>query len=138
MKLLLERGADPNAKCHSRDPVFQTVMRYLNVSNEPRDLVGRLLEAGANPNRNGSFGRTPIHQARRDGRAKLLRLLLQHGGNPNVRGHYQRTALHAAAEGNRFELARLLIRAGADPDAADEEGKKPIDLTDDAKLIDLL
>jgi hypothetical protein len=43
-----------------------------------------LLEAGADPNRGDSHGRTPLHRAADHGRLELVRLLLEHGADPSI------------------------------------------------------
>jgi cytohesin len=43
-----------------------------------------LLERGANPNAEDYEGRTPLHEASREGYVEIVKLLLEHGANPRI------------------------------------------------------
>ena len=136
LRLLLERGADPNhcfhlelysdGKACRRSPLSEA------IGARNAEMVRLLLEHDADPDfpdlgfsREGEPMRTSmLSKAVEQGDAEILRLLLEHGADPNratrtvcAGGHlHRRTVLGEAAVtcGNR-ELVRLLLEHGADP-----------------------
>jgi ankyrin repeat protein len=91
------------------------------------DSVQALLDAGADPNRPGQGGETPVHAAAFADDPALLRAVLAHGGQPDVRNRITgATPLVAAILGGNAEQLQILLDAGADPNLAD--------LNDDAPL----
>lgn len=89
--------------------------------------VEALLEGGADPNRVGPRGDTPVHAAAFSGRPELLELVLAHGGDPDARNpHTGATPLVQALLSPRADQYRILLEAGADPDLADLNGDTPL------------
>jgi ankyrin repeat protein len=82
-RLLLERGADPNAL--SRNEQIQTAGLHAaaaSVTGDPRvrfQLCELLLAHGADPNLRQGTGARPLDAARQNGDVELERLLLEHG-----------------------------------------------------------
>jgi uncharacterized protein len=85
-RLLLERGADPNAL--SRNQHVQTAALHAAAAaeNKPREVRYELcrlaLEHGADPNLPQGGGFTAIEAARQNGDENVERLLLEHGAKP--------------------------------------------------------
>lgn len=79
-----------------------------------------------------------VHAAQvHDEHPELLECLLRRGGQ--VTGHeHGDTALHVVAKRGNIAGVRLLLERGADPDAQDANGRRPIDLTTNHKIRDLL
>lgn len=76
------------------------------------DAMGRLLEAGADPNAASDGGSTALMLAIHD--ADKTRLLLEAGANPNVRPDDGRTALIvAASQFGSSSVVKLLLDRGA-------------------------
>jgi len=79
--------------------------------------VRAALEAGADPNATGEFGRTPLHLAVRESDEATV-LLLASGANPNVADGDGRTPLHLA----NSDTAALLLKHKANFLALDRQG----------------
>jgi uncharacterized protein len=97
--------------------------RYLNKSLAAESRRGRvdrvveLLEKGADINRLGSDGFTPLMRAAYSGFGALLRMLLNRGADPNVTAKDGASALFwACVQGHEAE-ALALINAGANVNA---------------------
>jgi ankyrin repeat protein len=117
IRLLLERGADPNAR--------------VNGNTETRTIFTMqwFYEAGA----------TPFIRAAQSGDTALMKLLLRHGADPKVVTNNGDNALHAAGgigwvEGVTYEWSkeenveaiRMLLDLGLNPNDADKEGRTPL------------
>ena len=73
-------------------------------------VVGQLLRANADPNRQASDGRTALHRAAFHGWIPILRLLLEHGADPELKDGDGRTA----AELTKKESVAEAIAKGAE------------------------
>jgi len=119
MKVLLARGADPNAIL--KTPALQRA----HTPGEPALNTGT----------------TPLMRAAKNGDAAAIRLLLEHGADPNARQKNGTTALMLAAglgrgtgaftkdyatEAELLEAVKVLIAAGADVNAVDDGGETPL------------
>ena len=76
MKLLLERGAYPNAW----DNGDKTPLHYAAERGDV-EIVKLLLEKRAYPNARDYMGRTPLHEATKNGHVDIIKLLLEHGAD---------------------------------------------------------
>jgi ankyrin repeat protein len=98
-----------------------------------REIVGYLLEAGADPriaSRQGGF--TPLHSAvATDAGAvdiEIVRMLLNKGADPNARSQSGSTPVHTVGfTGDRASLD-LLLEHGADPAIKNNDGKTAVDV----------
>jgi cytohesin len=88
------------------------------------EMVGLLLDRGADPNRANARGVTPLHRA--VGHADVVNLLVARGADVNARDESGRTPLHWLARYPDPDSTRLLISAGADVNAADHDGETPL------------
>ncbi len=117
IKLLLDRGANPNARV-SQNTLTRTIF-----------TMQWFFEEGAT-----AFVRTA-----QSGDTELLKLLLQYGADPNIATANGDTALTAAAgigwvEGVTFERSReenleairMLLDLGLDPNHANNDGRTPL------------
>jgi ankyrin len=95
-KLLLERGADPNAM--TRDSFLQIAPLGCAVATpdvpNPSDredvileLVNLLLSHGAKVNARRRDGLTALHSAAYRGHRRVMEMLLTHGADPTIRGY---------------------------------------------------
>jgi ankyrin repeat protein len=91
MRLLLERGADPNAL--ARNPALPVRPLHTAAAFGGHVESARLLlEGGADPNgRDSQLGFTALHSAAQAGNGELIRLLLAHGADANARTQDGRT-----------------------------------------------
>ncbi len=91
IRLLLERGADPNYADHAGFPSLIAALTCLrSVPGSParadaHEILELLLGAGADPNQRGLNDYTPLHWAAGDGDERAERLLLAHGADVTAR-----------------------------------------------------
>lgn len=114
MKLLLDRGADPNAKCKGSPVLFHTVKQW-DVAR-----IALLLESGADIRYRSSSGYdaliTCLYQKRVTHDSRLLPtvdFLIRHGAPTNGRSDFGETAITVASIYGRFDVVKLLVDAGA-------------------------
>ncbi len=77
-------------------------------------MVGRLLEAGANPNAALLSGETPLMAASRAGKPLVVEQLLKKGASPNARATRGQTALMWAVGQQHSDVVKVLLAGGAD------------------------
>lgn len=133
VRLLLEAGADPRRPLPGdlfgeripAAPPIPTVAAAVEYRC-PVELIGLLLEHGADPDAPGQDGRSPYRLAVRQGRAQVAHLLARHGAHDNATDVDR--FLSACRQHDHAEAARLMRR---DPDLprrltdADHAGSKP-------------
>ncbi len=81
-RLLLERGADPNALSTNEAVQVPPLGTAAFVRSVP--LARLLLDAGADVNGRGEGGFTALHSAAENGDEELARLLLERGGDKGL------------------------------------------------------
>jgi ankyrin repeat protein len=143
IKLLLDEGADPNARL-TESTETRTVFTnqwldengataFLRASQSGDiDLMRLLLEYGADPHIYTELGVTPLAVAAGIGwvegitsewsteqTVEAVKLLLELGIDPNYQADTGRVALHGAAHKGATEVARVLVEAGARLDIRD-------------------
>jgi ankyrin repeat protein len=116
MKLLLEKGADPNAANRRKStPLFWA------IHDEAK--IRLLLDRGADANVRNADGRTLIYQAASMGNGvPHLRLLLEKGADPDAKTITGITPLMAASARANVDAMRLLIEKNADVNARNAAG----------------
>ncbi len=81
------------------------------------EAVKQHLDAGADVNAKGKYGRTPLHYADTRGLKKIIELLIARGADENTKievGDYKgQTPLDGAIQWDRTETAALLRKHGA-------------------------
>ncbi len=132
-RVLITARADLNAKGDSRSFVQEFdsgTPLHLAVRGDHAELVGLLMDKGANPEVRDKYGRTPLERAIVNGRLALVRLLIAKGANPNARAkedHFgSGTPLGIAINCGYVDIAETLIIGGADVNARDESGWTPL------------
>ena len=100
------------------DPYIPVGLLVRAVDVASLETVRRLLDLGADPNREATDGFPALYSAvtgdRRD-RVQLVDALLAAGADPNQRGINDYTCLHAAAASGDAAMVEHLLAAGADP-----------------------
>ena len=132
VRLLLEHGADPNAR--SNDGSIPLHLVAVNLSsqsfNEFYEVVCVLLEYGSDVAAKDDEGRTPLYRAAENMGVDVesVRLLLEHGADLNTRTNNNSTLLHAAAANwmDEVQVLRALLERGMDIDTKDDEGRTPL------------
>jgi ankyrin repeat protein len=120
MKILLDAGADPNAK----DSFGATALVWAAGDAAKAKL---LVERGADVNAQTVQGRTPlIVAAAHDGNARTVRLLLNKGADIHAADAAGDTAMTVAAAAGDLETIKLLLARGAKPDQANKGGFTPL------------
>lgn len=130
VRLLLRRGADPNACPAPNEPGFlfgggRTALMWAAFRGNP-EMMRVLVEAGAEIDQPGLLG-TALAQATWADRGEAAAYLLTRGADPRIRGFMDGyTPLHWAASSEHPDvgLLRRLVRHGADPNGG---GGEPVD-----------
>jgi ankyrin repeat protein len=165
LSALLRHGLDPNstvALSSERVPLLHATIRLGTPS-----MVRRLLVAKADITRVDEDGDSPLDVAIRQAKsAEVTRMLFEAGAKLNPERHEEmfeaalenralfaellkrgvsattemdgRSLLHVVAERAVIEEVELVLRAGGDPRAEDDEGRLPVDVTDDEEVASLL
>jgi ankyrin repeat protein len=126
VRLLLKNGADPDlAGPGHKLPLASPFLTHRDPDS--LRILDMLLDAGADPNVHGSFGRTPLHTAAEDGRLALARKLIAAGADVEARDELgERTPLHLAVANGSPQVAAELLAAGADVNSQDANGMTPL------------
>lgn len=126
VRLLLKNGADPDLAGPGQNPPLASPFLTHRDPDSLR-ILEMLIDAGADPDAHGNFGRTPLHVAAEDGSLALARKLIAAGADVEARDELgERTPLHVAVANGRLPLAAELLAAGADVNAQDANGMTPL------------
>jgi ankyrin repeat protein len=155
IKMLLDKGADPNLAINMKPPQIQaqgTVTipaggTALNRAVRSTDMVTikLLLEKGANPNLAIKDGTTPIMQAAAGVAARgeeeevidkadqadpldAIKLFVEMGADVNAVNEQGNTALHLAAQRGNDRAIEYLVSKGAKLDVKNKGNRTPLDL----------
>lgn len=121
-QLLLEQGADPNARCVETlaDDLTEAWNSPLHLACYAghEEIAKSLLDHGADINAQNANGNTPLHQAASydgvSGSLEICRLLVQRGADVNIRNNRGWTPLHTAVLYEAKEIQELLRKNGGE------------------------
>ena len=117
VKLLLDKGADPNIGNYGSTALVYAIQRRND------NIVRLLLDRGADPNlRAHKKWRTALMVASRKGNIEIVKILLEHGADINISDSSGDTALIIASENGHTEIVKLLLDRGADPETVGWRG----------------
>jgi ankyrin repeat protein len=123
-RLIVEEGADPNARNHNMSTPLHVACRLGSLG-----LVQLLLENGSSLETKESKsvgGYTPLLHAVAENHIQIAELLLQEGSDPNVCDAGQGfSCLHLCARRNLIQMAKLLMAKGADIEQCDKDNLSP-------------
>ena len=128
LRLLLARGADPNAEREGDDDYAKQFRTALQHTSSP-SMTRMLVEAGADINANKGVYGTALHAALAISwkRSSLPQLLIELGADINAIQWLHGTPLNLVAHNDSFEdRATLLIENGADLELSGMLGHTPI------------
>jgi len=119
VRVLLDHGADPNARDRHGDTPLYVACKFNNVLRK----IKALLRAGADVNC-CERGKGALHVACTNGSTATVELLLQYGADVDepYKGTLQQTPLMEAVREEAFDVARVLLARGADVDRQDAMG----------------
>ena len=138
---LMEAGHDPNEWNH-----FWYSPLHIAAHLGLLDIVGALLEGGADPSmvgaevivpdpsggrHYGSCGITPLHFAARAGHLDVVNALLASGADPNAADFWGQSPLQYGAAQGHAEVLRALLESGAERSLKDTDGKTALDDAND-------
>jgi len=110
VKLLLERGADPNNGNKVGGPAPVSAKRADElIKIREMLLMSPIIAIPEN------IGGTPLMYAAYIGNIEVIKLLIEKGADVNARNNHNGTALMLAAQRGDLVLVKLLIEKGADP-----------------------
>ncbi|KAL9119561.1 MAG: hypothetical protein Q9187_003885 [Circinaria calcarea] len=122
VKLLLDRGVDPNIKTGR----FKETALACAARAGHDVIVAMLLERGADVDSQDDHGYTPLFFSTGANQEKITSLLLENGANPNFQYSKGKTALRHAVEYRYEEIIAMLVEKGASSNISDFEGKTPL------------
>ena len=100
-----------------RDGRYKTIERFITTSEDRASQLHSNAE-----------DLKPLHEAAKNGHAKITELLLNHGADVNCRSLTNcSTPLHLAASAGHVDCVRVLITNGADITKIDGQGRTPLD-----------
>lgn len=110
------------------------------VMTENTEMIGFLLDQGADINALNDEGITPLHIALYP---NVVTYLLNHGAEINKKSSFGSTPLHTqVSDGEeRLDIIGILLAMGADKSMKDNSGQTPMDIAkarEDEEIIELL
>lgn len=123
VKLLLERGADPNMKNDVEDTALQ-----LAAFNGQFSIVVQLINEHADLEAYNKFRLTPLHRATVNGHDDVVNYIIRRGVNINARDVNDWTPLHWAARDRQMMVVKALVDHGADVNIQSKLGWTPLTL----------
>jgi ankyrin repeat protein len=140
-EILIDNGADVNASLG-----YQSILRNLVIysSGKPKrkELLKKIVKAGADLNVKGRSGSTPLWTAITFGKEDMAELLLEYGASHEGADRFGTTALFKAASMGYSDCVAMLIADGADVSKVNAGGYTPlrfaINRPDNEDIVEML
>ena len=128
VRLLLERGADPNV---SFEDATGSPLDSASAGSDP-EMVSLLIKGKADVNYRMRGGHTALHtacmQKESEQASAIITILLQSGADVNAVTHFGVTPLMNAVEADNITAVKILLQRSADPRIRNINGKTAFDL----------
>ncbi|KAL8832147.1 MAG: hypothetical protein Q9170_005006 [Blastenia crenularia] len=123
-EVLLEAGADPNAKPLCENPSIVEAVKQGELK-----ILEMLLEHGPDLNASATGGGTALYYAVSKNKSDMVKLLLKHGADVNKRPTGEDAPLYKAVNKQYDEIAELLLQTKLKIDDAPPGGVTPMYVT---------
>jgi len=155
VKLLLERGANPNIRNEYHEIPFELLEEedvsyipstwiqkiikdlqdlaritalHIATKNGSLEIATLLIKYGANVDIKDPGGCTPLHWAAIRGHLPFIKLLVENRANVNIQDIAASTPLHEAVRHNHMQTTQYLLEQGGNPLIQDITGASPLTL----------
>ena len=126
-RMIIEQGGDVNAQDNNEwTPLHQAIDAYPLFNEKKLEIMGLLLDHGADPEAKNSNHNTLLHLAACNGQLAAVRLLIEHGAIVDVKNKDGWTPLHEASWRGYVDITRLLLEHGAIVDVNDQHSWTPL------------
>jgi len=125
VRLLIERGADVNAKVSGN---VTPLMLSVDMAFGDPEIALELLKAGADVTIQDTGGDSALLIATTESSNEVMEAMLRKGANPNAQQRSGGTALHYAAMNAMADRVKILLDHGADPGIRNSAGMTPLDV----------
>ncbi|XP_071572545.1 uncharacterized protein [Temnothorax nylanderi] len=133
VKYLVDEGSDINAKNTSG-----TKPIHIAATEGHKDTVKFFLSKGLSINDRGAFNQTLLHYAAKKGHLELAKYLITQGADVNAKDVNGLTPMHVAACCDCKDIIQILLKNGAVYNAVDNSLRRPLEMSDDENVINLL
>lgn len=120
--VLLEAGADPNARRRSDNKSLITLASYKGFS----DIINLLIKYGGNVNLVSNREYSALHIAAWEGHCETVRILHDNGADFDKQTADKNTPLALAAHGGHIDVIKYLLQLGCDINNVDRDGDTPL------------
>jgi len=126
--MLINAGANVNARNIDDEPLFINAMKYENL-----DIAKAIYANGGNVNE--PYEKSPLFIALSNKNILLSRLLMEKGADASfVESSSKDTLVHIAAQYGYLEIIKTLINKGAKANSTNEKGETPLDIAKEGEL----
>ena len=121
MRYLLTKGASLHVTA-TYNPILYTACEKGLI-----EVLTSLLKSGADINKKGPSGSTPLMLAAAAGQSEVLKLLIDAGADLEATNSTGSTALLLATQARHYQAAEILLQAGIDPLIRDKQGSSVLE-----------
>ena len=133
-KLLIEHGADVNARNGIMDTSLHRAAFCVYQNKKALDVVKLLIEHGADVNAKDEHEFTPLSAAVCPGNLEVVAFLIEQGADIHAKDFQGNTPLHRATWGKNLGVMKYLVEQGADIHAQNKYNKEALDEEEYSKL----